>query len=234
MLSTLSLGVFGIVGSNLVLKNAYDRLDKSDPYWNYTKVSNEPFHHLSITGGNVTNIVYEESPTSFVKVLSAWRGVSDGSVNTHVKNDTLFLNFSNVYRDIYEKYWFMDVIPVRLSSPRLLTVNGHDTKIVIDKFNGADIKVNLTGNSKLQVNSYRLHLNRLELNQSDSSLITFTTSRQLFTPDVMTINEVVAKGSGTSLLNLRSSGIENLQLELTDSAAVALSGYSLDKWKKGR
>jgi len=49
----------GLLSSNMILKKQYDALDKSDIYWTYNKILEQPFKYLDITGGNGTNIFYE-------------------------------------------------------------------------------------------------------------------------------------------------------------------------------
>ena len=225
--TTLACTILGIFGSNVIMKKEYDRIDKSDPYWNYGALMAQPFRHLVITGGNVTNIFYEQSPKYAVKVMKAWRGFRDGSVQTHVSNDTLYVNFSNQYESIYEKFWLSNVVPVRIFSPGLLSVTGYQTKLIVDKFDRPDIKINITENSKVQVNCYRNVLERIEVSQKDSCMIAFRVSEDLFVPDAITIHEAAVSGTGTSLLNVKSCRIEKLGLHLEGSASIALSGYTL-------
>ena len=228
--TTLATGLAGIFGSNAIMKKEYDRIDKSDKYWNFTKFTDKPFKHIKITGGNVSNIAYEQSPYSAVKVISAWRGSTDGTVSAVVTNDTLKIDFVNGYKDVYEKHWLSDAVTVRITGPVVESVTGTDTKLVLNKFNHPSLKVDLHGNSRLIVNSYRNHYDRIDVNQGDSSVTTFTMSNETFTNDIIRIKEVNATGRGVSLLNLRSSSVEHLNLDMADSASVALSGYTLCKW----
>ena len=61
LFTLLILLVAGMLCSNIILKNQYDKVDKSDLYWTYRKVAETPFKHLKITGGNITNIAFEQS-----------------------------------------------------------------------------------------------------------------------------------------------------------------------------
>lgn len=230
--SSLALGITGLFGANAVLKREYDSIDKSDKYWNYTKLSDKPFRHIKITGGNVSNIVYEQAPHTVIKVMSAWRGSEDGAVKAVVLNDTLVVDYANTYKDIYEKYWLRDAVTVRITAPAVESVSGTDTKLVFNKFDQPSLKVELQGNSRLVINSYRTDFDRFDVNQSDSSLTVLSMSNETFTNDIITIKELNATGTGVSLLNLRSSKVDQLNLNMADSASVALSGYSLGKWSE--
>ena len=56
LLITLSLLTVALFLSNVLLKKEYDKIDKSDNYWTYGKILEQPFRHLKIEGGNITNI----------------------------------------------------------------------------------------------------------------------------------------------------------------------------------
>lgn len=232
--TTLAAGLAGIFGSNAIMKKEYDSIDKSDKYWNYTKFTDKPFKHIKITGGNVSNIVYEQAPHSAVKVMRAWHGSEDGTVKAVVSNDTLAIDFVNGYKDLYEKYWLRDAVTVRITGPVVESVTGMDTKLVLNKYDHPSLKVELHGNSRLVVNSYRTHFDRLDVNQGDSSLTTIAMSNETFTNDIIRIKEVNATGRGVSLLNLRSLSVDHLNLDMADSASVALSGYTLGKWNTNK
>ena len=230
LITALLTGLAGLFGSNALIKKVYESIDKSDKYWNFKKLTDQPFKHIRITGGNVSNIVYDQSPQSSVKVLPEWHGSDDGTVKAMVKNDTLVIDYANTYRDIYEKHWLRDAVTVRISGPEVKSVTGSDTRLMLNKYNQPALKVDLSGNSRLVVNSYRTQFEKLDVNLSDSSLTTISMSDETFTKDIIKIDEVNATGRGMSLLNLRSSSIERLHLDLADSASVALSGYTLTKW----
>jgi hypothetical protein len=95
ILSTSLVAVLaGIFGSNVLMKKEYDRLDKSDKYWNYTKLTDKPFRHIRITGGNVSNIVYEQTPHNAVKSVArmAWvrRWYCKSRSNERYTSDNIF------------------------------------------------------------------------------------------------------------------------------------------------
>ena len=64
--------VSGLLMSNIVLKKEYNKIDKSDLYWNYTSVLTQPFRYIKIDGGNITNIAFEQSKNCSVRILNDW------------------------------------------------------------------------------------------------------------------------------------------------------------------
>ena len=92
LLVTFIFLVTAMFASNLMLKKEYDKVDKSDLYWTYGKILQQPFRHLKIEGGNITNIAFEQSSKPSVRIFKNWAGFETGSVKTFVKDDTLFVN----------------------------------------------------------------------------------------------------------------------------------------------
>ncbi|MDQ6812756.1 MAG: hypothetical protein M3040_03295 [Bacteroidota bacterium] len=269
LLVTFVLLVTALFASNVLLKKEYDKVDKSDLYWTYNKILQQPFKHLVIEGGNITNIAYEQSKTSSVRVFKNWDGYEKGAVNAFVKRDTLFIKFSNVINNPNEKQWLKYITPLRIFSPELLSVNGVDTNFELFKLKQKSISVNLSGKSKLEVESYLSSLDTLNISQQDSSEVVFEMSPDLMTsgpkateavgakgsasvkaetlpnPDIMLTPAAISKGWETiniqyvnanlkdiSLLDIGHAQIKSLKLNITDSAAVILSGGTLKSIRK--
>jgi hypothetical protein len=104
LLVTFVLLMTAMFASNVILKKEYDKVDKSDLYWTYEKILEEPFKHLKIEGGNLTNIAFEQNKNPSVRVSQNWHGYEQ-RLKAFVKNDTLFVKFPNTYRSQEEKEW---------------------------------------------------------------------------------------------------------------------------------
>ncbi|MCW3108165.1 MAG: hypothetical protein JWQ09_2671 [Segetibacter sp.] len=191
LLVTLILLVSAMFASNVLLKKEYDKVDKSDLYWTYGKILQQPFKHLKIEGGNITNIAFEQSANPSVRVFKNWEGYEKGSVKTFVKNDTLFVKFPNTFKNQNEKQWLKYITPVRIFSPELLSVEGFDTNFELFKLKQKSIHINLSGKSKLEVESYLSDLDSLTISQKDSSEVVFEMS-----PDLMTSEPKAAGTAG--------------------------------------
>src|SRR4051812_20594648 len=172
----LLIGVFMIAGlllSNMIFKKQYDAMDKSDIYWTYNKILEQPFKYLNITGGNETNIYYEPSAKPSVRLLQEWVTYHQGEIKAYVKNDTLFLNFDFKPATSFEKFWLRNSAPVRIFSPQLLSVTGNNTHFEMQKVNQKSINVNITGRSKFEVESMSKTMDTVNVYQRDSSEIVF-------------------------------------------------------------
>jgi len=197
LLVTLVLLVTAMFASNILLKKEYDKVDKSDLYWTYGKIMQQPFKHLKIEGGNVTHIAFEQNKSSSVRVSKNWYGYEKGLVKTFVKNDTLFIKFPNTYKDQYEKDRLKWNTLVRIFSPELLSVDGFDTDLELFKLKQKSININLSGKSRLEVESYISNLDTLTISQRDSSKVVFEMSPELMNANLTDLEAKGLKGTQT-------------------------------------
>ncbi|MEP7109957.1 MAG: hypothetical protein ABI760_18320 [Ferruginibacter sp.] len=228
---TLMLLLFtaGLVASNVLLKKEYDKADKSDLYWNYGKILQEPFRHISIEGGNVTNIAFEQNNKPSVRVYKNWEGYKKRSVQAIVKNDTLFLKFPNTYKDIYEKHWMGGNTLVRVFSPQILSVTGTDTKFEMFKMKQKSISVIMAGKSSFELESMIQEFDSLHIMQNDSSAVVFEMSPDFKVSESFHAKWVDASIKGFSILDLGHAQVDSLHLTIADSSAILLSGGTLKK-----
>ena len=168
--------VAGLFSSNIILKRQYDSIDRNDIYWTYNKVIEQPFKYLNITGGNSTNIYYEQSNKPSVRLLQEWVSYHDGKIKAYIKNDTLFLNFDYVPATPFEKVWLENAEPVRIFSPELLSVTGNNTNFEMQKLKQKNITVNMSGNSRFEIESMYPEMDSINVTQRDSTEVIFEMS----------------------------------------------------------
>lgn len=89
LLLALSL-VGGLFLSNYKLKQQFDKIDTSDPYWDYPVRESGEFHHVSIVGGNLLRtkiIAGDKNQLVRDEDLKDW-------LTAEIKNDTLHVDFA--------------------------------------------------------------------------------------------------------------------------------------------
>lgn len=229
LLAMLLLFTAGLFASNIILKKEYNKREKNDTYWTYGKILEQPFKYLNIQGGNVTTIAYEQSKTASVRVFKDWDGYKDGRVKVHVKNDTLFIDFPNTYKDQYEKQWLKWNTLVRIFSPELLAINGVDTKLEMFRLKQNTLKVSMSGKSSFEVESMKTDFDSLNISGKDSSAIQIEMSPDYLTTESFHVKSVVADMSGYSILDIGHAQVDSLKLNVDDSSAVLLSGGTLKR-----
>lgn len=262
LLALLIILIAGVLSSNMILKNEYDKVDKTDIYWTYEKVLQQPFRYLKIDGGNITKIVFEQSPKYSVRVLQEWKRYHAGEIKAHVNHDTLYINFDFVPSNQYEKYWVKATACVRIFSPQLLSVDGYNTNFEMDKLKQKSINVNLAGKSNFEVESLYPAMDSINITQRDSTAVVFEMSPDyrksssdnqpqgkvefhnaasvaVVYPNIqddftesMSIRSVTANIKGYSILDVGHAQIQKLQLQVQDSSAIVLSGSALKLLKQ--
>ncbi|MEP6746648.1 MAG: hypothetical protein ABJB86_02920 [Bacteroidota bacterium] len=229
----LLLFTSGLFASNMLLKRQYDKVDKTDIYWTYEKVLEQPFRHLKIDGGNLTRIVYRQSAYSSVRVAKDWYGYQAGQLKAIVKNDTLYLTIPNTYRNINEKNYLQWTTVLRIFSPELLSVAGTNTNILMEKLNQKSVEVKLSGKSGFEAESIVPQFDSITIDQSDSSNVQFEMDPALKAPGNFHVNYLRANLKGVSFLDIGHAKIDSLQLSVTDSSGIFLSGSAINKRSLG-
>lgn len=228
LLFLLLLFTAGLFASNSWLKARYEKLDRSDLYWNYTKMLDQPFKHLKITGGNLTHIAYEQRKNASLKYLNEFDYKAAG-ITASVRNDTLFLNIPNTYRDLYEKDWLNWTTPIRIFSPTLLSVTARNSNLEMFKIKQKNITLNISGKTKFEIESMDNQFDSLFIQQQDSAAVVFEMSPAFKTTESFHVNYVNAHVTGYSILDIGHGQIDSLRLFVSDSAAVLLSGGTMRK-----
>jgi hypothetical protein len=230
LIALFAIVIGGVFATNIIFKQVYDKVDKSDLYWNYNTIFSQPYKYLKIDGGNITQIMFEPGKRSSVRVLNYWNDyIKDSTVKCYVKNDTLHLKFLNKYRNEGDKWWMGSQVLVRLFAPELLAVDGNNTHIELQKMKQASINIDMKGKSSFELESYVHDLDSLHIKQSDSSQAEFEMAPELPGSHEMNIKYVSAAITGHSILDVGHGYIDNLKYNLADSSAIILSGRSLKK-----
>jgi len=244
--------VAGLFVSNVTLKKEFQRIDKNDTFWNYGKISQEHFKYIKIEGGNITNIAFEQSPNCSVRILHDWQRVRPNPIETRVSNDTLYLKFTYVPGDEGEKNWMRWLTLVRVFSPELASVEGNNTNFSMFKLRQKNINVSMSGKSKFEVESFIPDLDTITVSQKDSAEIVFEMSPEYKQPigveksktrmmafpqdanqknnETFTVEKLNADLKGNTLLDVGRGRIREINLKITDSSAITLSGSGLRRF----
>ena len=243
--------VAGLLASNIVLKQEYNKLDKNDTYWTYGKLSEQHFKYVKIEGGNSTKIAFEQSPNCSVRVLHDWQRVRPNPIETIIKNDTLYIKFIYSPADEGEKNWMHWLTLVRVFAPELTYVEGFNTNFFMNKMKQKNISVNMSGKSKFEIESFIPDFDSVYVTQKDSSEVVFEMSPEYKpTKPIQNNSQILIKGQpepnqinreaftmqsldatleGNTLLDVGRGKIQSLKLDITDTSAIILSGHDLRK-----
>lgn len=231
LLSMLIILFAGLLLSNIVLKKEYNKIDKSDLYWNYTSVLTQPFKYLNIEGGDNTKIAFEQSKNCSVRVLNNWQRYNPELIKSFVKNDTLFIKFVYNSTTQNEKDWMKWTTLVRIFSPELLSVEGFNTNFGMFKLKQKSIAVDMSGKSTFEVESMIPDMDSINVVQKDSASVEFEMS-----PDYKSKkgkDTVVNKGvqihfgDKTIAPDTGSNDIKSDEAMTINSVNATVQGYSI-------
>ena len=231
LLSMLVLIIIGMFATNLLFKRRYDKLDRSDLYWNYNKILERPYKHLKIDGGNITNIAFEQGKHCSVRVLDYWGGYQKDSVKAFVTGDTLHIKFLNKYDNLIEKSWMENNTLVRLTAPELSSIEGVNTNLSMEKMKQRSYDINLSGKSRLEIESDVHAIDQININQKDSTQVVFEMNPELKGSQLITAQSLTANLSGVTLLDVGHLYTSKNNLLLADSSALILSGKTINAVK---
>ena len=231
LLILLGLFIFSLVASDLVLKSQYNKIDKTDPFWNYKKLNKGIFHHLKLTGGNVTRIAFSPSPHASVGVLSYWEESADNRVKTKIANDTLFLQVEARNESFGIRDWMKNHILITITCPELQSVNAVNSNLDVFKLNQKSINLSVAGRSKIEVESYNADFDSLFVHQQDSTEVVFEMAEEIKSSGTMQVHTLYADVQGQSLLDVGHFQVGDFHKSVSDEAGIILSGYTLNKMK---
>ncbi|OKS88387.1 hypothetical protein [Mucilaginibacter polytrichastri] len=233
LLVSLILITIGLFASNMALKTAYNKLDKNDKYWNFNTVLRQPFKHLKIEGGNITQIVFEQAPTSALRIAKYWTGYkNESNFKAYVSKDTLHITMVYNPKSGANREWMSNTSLIRISAPQLLSVNINNTNFEWDDLKQNSLNVNMRGKSGFRVESMVSNIDTLKIIQRDSTMAIFDFSSGYKGPRALNFQHINADLYNRATLNIGAGFANDLKLNMGDSCSVILSGKSVSKLHK--
>jgi hypothetical protein len=210
--------------ANISIKKNYDMVEKDDRYWGYDKVVEQPFKHIHIEGGNITQIVFEQNDKPSVYVLRQWTG----HVKAFVRKDTLFIDLPNEkIENAKLRDWAKHTTLVRIFAPELISVDGNNTDFDLVNLHQKAIAIHLSGDSRTEVETTLSEIDTLRVSEKDSSYVYFEMSPECKGNKLIQVQSAYLNLQGTSKLDLGQVQIKSLQLNIADSAVISLTAYSV-------
>lgn len=233
LLVTLLLITVGLFATNLALKNKFDKLDKNDKYWEYKTILSQPFKHIKVIGGNVTQIEFEPSDKPAVRVADFWKEYKkDTTVRAYVKDDTLHITLQATSKDASVNDWQRGNPLIRIFAPELLSIDASDITIKLSDIKQKTLNVNLTGRSNLAVETLNNNFDTFAITQRDSSTTSFQMADGYNGPKTINFEHIKADLYNHTALNISNGFAKDLKLNMGDSSFVMLSGKSINRMNK--
>ena len=111
----------GLFASNMILKNTYESRDKTDRFINFNTILQAPFKHIKIAKSALSGRIFiEKSDKSEVKITKAMSNFKFDSSKMFVKNDTLFMSFT---QELGVDLSYQDAM-IYILTPEILSIEG--------------------------------------------------------------------------------------------------------------
>jgi hypothetical protein len=223
VLFTLSL-----LASNIILKDQYNRIDKTDPFWNYAKLQTGSFHHVDLSGTNFTRTSFIQSPHGSVGALSFQEQMIRERFQTKISGDTLYVTSKNLSDPPNMRDWMKGHILIAISCPQLFSISLNNSNLDVFKLRQSNISVGMSGRSRMEIESSIPDFDSISIQQKDSSVLKFEMSEDIKSSGVMHANVINIRIQGYSITDLGHFQIGQFHPVIDDSSAVTVSGRTLE------
>jgi hypothetical protein len=218
--------ILSLIGSNLILKNEYSQIDRTDPFWNYAKLAKGSFHHIKMTGGNITRTSFIPGPRGSFGILN-YTNVMKDRVQASISHDTLYVLVKPHDDPPGWRNWMQNHVLMAFSCPELISVNGMNANMDLYKLKQRNLSVHLSGKSTMEVESYNADFDSIFVNQADTSQLKFEMAEDIRGSGTMRARILDASVQGYSLLDVGHFQLKNIHQSVGDSSGIILSGATL-------
>jgi hypothetical protein len=140
ILSVISLFFLGTLGTNLALKKEFDKIDKDDPTYGFSKEALKPFRYIRLQGSGFGVTEIRRGPATQIQTI-----VEHKYIDWKVSNDTLIVNYKADWNKANE---FGDVTgkpSVYISSPQIAAISSDMIRYRIMKSSFDDLTLDQKG-----------------------------------------------------------------------------------------
>lgn len=144
IIALLAITLLFVVGSNLVLKAEFEKIDLNDPYYGFKKEALKPFSYVKVNGKQVGVTQIEPGAAFEIRYI-----VDKKMLNWEVNGDTLELTHRAIL-DEYDRNYDLDTKPaIYISAPKLSGIDVTNTVNIIKGWKTANFTLKQKGKSLL-------------------------------------------------------------------------------------
>ncbi len=205
-----------IIGSAMVLKTEYEKIDRKDPFYGYTKEASQPFHTVQLQGNHPELIQLQPGDNFEIRVGNSIQDL----VSWKVQGDTLTLSyFYPEERNRHpESFAFFGKPVVYILAPQLSVVKAEGITCQLSGWKAKDLTLQQTGAQRGMLLTENA-LENVSATLAQGSLIQIEASNQ--------IQKLQAQVNDSSTLMAKYGVIDSLQLRADSTAQVSLPGSML-------
>lgn len=224
-LAAVCLIIISAFTDNIVLHNIYQKQkgQPANPYADYKPYLNQPFRFVKISGsadfGQVWIANADKHEVSIFKPLEE----TDWSSEIQIKNDTLFLTFTDKSALKIKSYrrGFSNIL---ILSPHIERLDADASFMDWSELKQGKCFINLQ-NSELDIDSLKTHIDSFRLDLKDASILSFGEIQ----PQNFSIRHSEIRLQGQSQLKTGKIDILDLNLNSSDSCQIQLSSGTISR-----
>jgi hypothetical protein len=227
-----SLLFLSVIASGFILRDKFSKIDKTDPFWNYTKLSTGSFHHIVLLNSNKTLVSFLPGRTGSVGVLNFWESELRQRVRASIDNDTLFVRMVDHDDPPGMREWMSYHTLIAISAPEIYSVQARDANLNMYKMKQKNFKVDLSGKSRMEFETYTPDFDSLSITQNDSTELKFEMADEIGSSMTLHAKSLYSSIHGYSILDIGHFQIDSYHPLIGTGAAVTLSGGTLATFSK--
>ncbi|MDF1699086.1 MAG: hypothetical protein P1U56_24750 [Saprospiraceae bacterium] len=208
----------GMIYTNVVLKNEFQKIDLSDNLKNYISHSMESFSILEIKGSNGYPIEINKGNTNDVKVLRS----RINHFSQRLFGDTLFIEFTGSNIPLDQTYSMKTPPGIIIEVESLSEIRTSQTYNRISNFSDQDLNITLKNSSITEV--VNCNLNILNLCSNDDSQFVFSQNNTVHSLQITMKDNSIGRFEDIEFSTLNHTLDDNVTLVLSKNTFVKLRG----------
>nr|WKN36032.1 hypothetical protein K4G66_27070 [Tunicatimonas sp. TK19036] len=214
LISLFAVLFLAMIGSSMILKAEFDKINQHDAYYGYTSEPIEPFTTIVLDGNYPGLVQVEPGDAFYLKSIKN----SGATLQWTVQHDTLHITFQHPDRgDQHQpEYSFFNRRPgYYITAPALWAIHSKGITCKLNRVEAERLELNLQGNQR-GVQLMQCRVGELTASVAQGGMVVFSSDNR--------ISQARLSVHDSSSLTVENHAIDSLQLEVAPEAHANLPG----------
>ena len=223
LLGLLLLLFIAMIGVDLSLKKEFERIDRNDPYYGYSRDSLKPFKYVKLSGSNFTLTQIQPGKQFEIRKSDFEEYTKNSKIEWEVISDTLYVNFikSKEYNPSFNIYQELNQgVGIYILAPKLSGINSAEIVCKVNKWPSGDFNVIQSGSGMHLLNNSFDHLDIVSRKRGYVAIL-----------DGNRLGNTKVQVRDTSSFRADKDVFKSFQMQADSMTSVTLPGSLLNKNK---